>query len=157
MLVPSIPQEPAPVVGADLIGSWSLESYTDTAEGAEAILPLGINPTGLLIYTPGGFMSAQLMRLDRSSLVVGDWSSKSHSDAEKKSENFIGYSGEYQFDEVTATVTHIPSVSFVPTMIGHRLRRQVKLNRDRLTLTVVTSQAEGRSVKSSLCWLKLRR
>ena len=157
MLVSSIPQEPAPVVAADLIGSWSLESYTDTAQGAEAILPLGINPTGLLIYTPGGFMSAQLMRLDRSSIVAGDWNSEFRSDGEKKSENFIGYSGEYKFDEVTATVTHMPSVSFVPTMIGHRLRRQVKLHGSRLTLTVVTPKVGGQSVKSTLCWLKVPR
>jgi hypothetical protein len=157
MLVSPIPQEPAPVVGADLIGSWSLESYKDTAEGAEAILPLGINPTGLLIYTPGGFVSAQLMRFDRSSIVVGDWDSEFRSDGEKKSENFIGYSGEYQFDEVTATVTHIPSVSFVPTMIGQRLRRQVKLHGSRLTLTVVTPKVGGQSVKSTLCWLKVPR
>jgi hypothetical protein len=111
MLVASIPQKPALVVGADLIGSWSLESYTDTVEGAGALLPLGINPTGLLIYTPDGFMSAQLMSLDRSPFDVGDLKSSTQSDYQEKSDGFIGYSGEYQFDEVTATVSHMPRVS----------------------------------------------
>lgn len=158
MLVPSIPQKKtAPVVGADLIGSWSLESFTDTAEGSEVVLPFGINPTGLLIYTPGGFMSAQLMSLDRLSLDVGDWNSKSQGNDEKNSENYIGYSGEYQFDEVTATVSHIPSVSFVPALIGQRLKRRVKLDGHCLTLTVTTPQVRGNSVTSTLCWLKLHR
>jgi len=157
MLVPSIPQKPALVVVADLIGSWRLESYTNTVEGAGAALPLGINPIGLLIYTPDGYMSAQLMSLDRSSPDVGDWNSKSQSDDVEESEDFISYSGEYQFDEVTATVSHIPSVSFVTALIGHRLKRQVKLDGDRLTLTVTTPQVGGNCVKSSLCWLKLHR
>ena len=157
MLVPTVPQKPALVVSADLIGSWSLESYTDTVEGAGAVLPLGINPTGLLIYTPDGFMSAQLMSLDRSPLDVGDLKSSTQSDYQEKSDGFIGYSGEYQFDEVTATVSHIPSVSFVPALIGRRLKRQVKLDGDRLTLTVTTPQVGGNPVKSSLHWLKLHR
>ncbi|AXC16385.1 hypothetical protein ACPOL_7195 (plasmid) [Acidisarcina polymorpha] len=94
-------------------------------------------------------MSDLLMSVRRSSHVVGDWNSNPQSDDEKESENFIGYSGEYQFDEVTATVTHIPSVSFVPALIGQRLKRQVKLDGDRLTLTVVTSKAGGGSVTST--------
>jgi hypothetical protein len=157
MLVPAIPQIPAHVVGADLIGSWSLESYTDTAEGAGAELPFGVNPIGLLIYTPDGFMSAQLMSLSRSPLRANDLNAKTESDSQQKSDAFIGYSGEYFFDEVTATVSHTPSVSFVPALIGQRLQRQVKLDGDRLTLTVTTPQIRGNSIKSSLCWLKLHR
>jgi hypothetical protein len=111
MLVPSIPQKPALIVGADLIGSWSLESYTDTAEGAEVVLPLGVNPTGLLIYTPDGFMSAQLMSLHRSPFSVDDSSATTQNGYQQKSDAFIAYSGEYQFDEVTATVSHMPRVS----------------------------------------------
>jgi hypothetical protein len=157
VIVPSATQNPALVVTADLIGSWSLKSYTDTIEGAETVLPLGLNPTGLLIYTPDGFMSAQLMSLDRSRLGVADWNVKSQSDYREESRGFIGYSGEYQFDEVTATVSHMPSVSFVPSLIGRRLKRQVKLDSDRLTLTVVTPRVGGNSIKSSLCWLRLYR
>src|ERR1700733_11081398 len=152
MLVPSATQNPALVVTADLVGSWSLKSYTDTIEGAETVLPLGLNPTGLLIYTPNGFMSAQLMRLDRWRLGVADWNMKTQSDYQEESRGFIGYSGEYQFDEVTATISHMPSVSFAPSLIGRRLKRQVKLDDDRLTLTVVTPQVGGKSVKSSLGW-----
>jgi hypothetical protein len=157
MLVPSISQTPTHVVGADIIGSWSLESYTDTAEGAEAALPFGVNPIGLLIYTPDGFMSAQLMSVDRSLLKANDSNTKTEIGYQQKSDAFISYSGEYLFDEVTATVSHTPSVSFVPALIGHRLKRQVKLDGERLTLTVTTPQVGGNSVKSSLCWLRLHR
>jgi hypothetical protein len=157
MPVPPATQNLALVVTADLIGAWSLESYTDTLEGAETLHPLGLNPLGLLIYTPDNFMSAQLMSLDPSHLGFGDSDANPKSDYQQKPDGFICYSGEYQFDEVTATVSHMPSVSFVSSLIGQRLKRQVDLEGARLTLTVVTSRVGGESVKTSLCWLKLHR
>jgi hypothetical protein len=143
------------IVSADLVGAWSLESYTDTIEAVEAVHPLGLNPRGLLIYTSNGFMSAQLMSWVPPQLKAGDRNAAMRSESQEKEDSFIGYCGEYEFDEVTATVYHMPSVSFVPSLIGQRLIRQVKLDGDRLTLTLVTSRVEGSSIKSSLCWLRL--
>jgi hypothetical protein len=157
-----IDQSPAveplsPIVTADLLGAWSLESYVDTIDGAETTHPLGLDPKGLLIYTPDEFMSAQLMRTDSSPLELGNANAGTMSDFREKAADFIGYSGMYHFDEHTATVFHMPSVSFAPGLIGRRLKRQVKFDGDRLTLTVVTPRVEGKSVTSILSWLKLHR
>ncbi len=44
-----------------LIGSWSLESYSETdVETGEVTYPMGRNPEGLILYTTDGYMSAQL-------------------------------------------------------------------------------------------------
>jgi len=157
MSIQSAAQNPSSITRVDLMGAWSLESYSDTTEGKETVFPFGPKPIGLLIYTPDGYMSAQLMSLDRSSLDVGDWNGQTQGDFHENARHFIAYSGEYQVDEVTATVSHMPNVSFAPDLIGKQLKRQVKLDGDRLTLTVVTSRVEGNSVKSSLCWLRLHR
>jgi hypothetical protein len=157
MSIQSAAQNPSSIINADLMGAWSLESYSDTTEGKEAVFPFGPKPIGLLIYTPDGYMSAQLMSPDRSLLDVGDWNGQTQSDFHESARHFIAYSGEYQFDELTATVSHMPNVSFAPDLIGKQLKREVKLDGDRLTLTVVTSRVEGNSVKSSLCWLRLHR
>jgi hypothetical protein len=157
MPIQSSTQNLSLIVTADLVGTWSLGSYSDTTEGAEIVLPFGPNPIGLLIYTPYGYMSAQLMSPDHSPLDAGDWNGQTQGDYQENARGFIAYSGEYQFDEATSTVSHMPSVSFVPSLIGQRLKRQVKLDGDRLTLTVVTSRVEGNPVKSSLCWLRLHR
>jgi Lipocalin-like domain len=155
MLGPAATQTPSLIVTTDLVGAWSLESYTDATEGAETVHPLGLNPRGLLIYTPEGFMSVQLMSLGPSPIEGDQWNAGTPSEYHVRASSFIGYSGEYRFDEITATVFHMPSVSFVPILTGERLKRQVKLDGDRLTLTVVTARVEGNSVKSSLCWLRL--
>lgn len=150
-------QQPSPIVTADLVGAWSLDSYVDTIDGAETMHPLGLDPKGLLIYTRDEFMSAQLMRTDSSPLGLGNENEGTMNDYRANADNFIGYSGMFHFDELTATISHMPSVSFVPSLIGQRLKRQVKLDGDRLTLTVVTPRVEGKSVTSILSWLKLHR
>jgi len=156
ILSPAATETPSLIFTADLVGAWSLESYTDTTEGAETVYPLGLNPRGLLIYTTDGFMSAQLMSLGPSSIEGDEGNPGTPSDYQEQANSFIGYSGEYRFDEITATVFHMPSVSFLPILVGEQLKRQVELDGDRLTLTVVTARVDGNSAKSSLCWLRLR-
>jgi hypothetical protein len=73
---------------ARLVGVWRLVSYTDEQEGHEDSFPIGPEPEGFLIYTPDGFVSAQLMKPGRPL-----------------------FRGVYQVDEDSQTVTHIPSVA----------------------------------------------
>ena len=143
-------QPPPRILKADLVGAWSLKSYIDLIDEVETVQPLGVSPRGLLIYTPNGLMSAQLMRWNDSSLDHDD--SNPLSNHQENLRGFIGYSGGYRFDEVTATVYHIPSISFAAGLVGEQLARQVKLDDDILTLTVVTSRIEGKSIKSILSW-----
>src|ERR1700733_1822599 len=152
---PTNSQRARTIVTADLTGAWSLESFTDTVGDGEVEHPLGFNPKGLLIYTAGGSMSALLMRGDSSLSQVAE--NDAGTEVERHSEHggFIGYSGEYHFDEATAIVYHTPSVSFDPRLIGQRLKRKVDLNGDRLTLTVVASWTPSNLTKSTLGWLRI--
>ena len=45
-----------------LLGSWTLVSYTAHAptNPADKVHPMGPNATGIIMYTPDGYMSAQL-------------------------------------------------------------------------------------------------
>jgi len=56
----------------DLIGTWSLESFT--AKGSDGVegLPFGESPQGLLTYTASGHMAAVLMRSGRPKFSSGD-------------------------------------------------------------------------------------
>ena len=48
-------------------------SYTDEQEGSEDSFPFGSEPEGFLIYTRGGFVSAQLMKPGRSLFQSHNW------------------------------------------------------------------------------------
>jgi len=47
---------------SDLIGSWTLISCTLFTENAADRYPVGTKPTGLIIYSPDGMMSAFILR-----------------------------------------------------------------------------------------------
>jgi hypothetical protein len=55
-------------IASALIGVWKLRQYSDVTQGLAPQHPFGLNPDGLLIYTPDGFMSAVLMAPDRPKL-----------------------------------------------------------------------------------------
>jgi hypothetical protein len=56
-----------------LVGVWTLLAYTEEKEGCEDTHPFGPKPVGFLIYTPDGFVSAQLMKPGRSAFRSRDW------------------------------------------------------------------------------------
>lgn len=56
-----------------LVGVWTLLTYTEEKEGCEDTHPFGPKPVGFLIYTPDGFVSAQLMKPGRSPFQSRDW------------------------------------------------------------------------------------
>src|SRR5580704_16329747 len=55
------------------VGVWTLESFTEESDHDEESSPLGEQPLGFLIYTAGGFVSAQLMRAKRELLRSDPW------------------------------------------------------------------------------------
>lgn len=50
---------PETKIGDRLVGGWRLTGYEVTADG-KTEHPLGENPRGAILYTPDGYMSAQL-------------------------------------------------------------------------------------------------
>lgn len=57
-----------------LIGTWKLIAYVEKpVNGSPPTHPMGERPMGIIMYTPDGCMSAQLMRPNRSPFASGDW------------------------------------------------------------------------------------
>ncbi len=49
-----------------LIGAWKLVSYVEEpVDGSAPFYPMGEEPQGIIMYTPDGYMSAQLMHPGR--------------------------------------------------------------------------------------------
>ena len=59
-----------PTYANRLLGVWRLVNYTDEQSGSVDTLPFGPDPQGFLIYTPDGFVSAQLMKTGRDLFAV---------------------------------------------------------------------------------------
>jgi Lipocalin-like domain len=137
-----------------LIGAWTLESYVEKpADGSEPVHPLGEGATGIIMYTPDGYMSAQLMRAGRKPFGSGDWFNGTPEEYQEAASSYIAYSGPFHVDEERQTLTHSMFVSFFPNWTGQTQPRVVELDGDVLRLsTAAPIQSAGRTVMSYLQW-----
>jgi hypothetical protein len=115
-----------------LVGCWRLVGYDVTAvDGGQTARPLGDNPLGTILYTPDGYMSAQLTR-------PGPYEDDQGPDA-----YYIAYSGPYDVDEQARTVAHRVEVSVIPSWLGTTQIRQVQF-REPGALVLSTSEPQLR-------------
>jgi Lipocalin-like domain len=126
-----------PGIRERLVGCWRLAGFSvATAEEAETDRPLGDHPLGTILYTPDGYMSAQLAR------------PQPYDDDDRKPDAYyIAYSGPFDVDEETATVAHHVQVSAIPSWLGTTQIRQVQF---REPDTLVLSEAEPRPGDGSM-------
>jgi len=139
---------------ARLIGAWQLESFSfDPVDGSDAMPPLGPRPTGLLVYTESGFMSAQISGANRPKVASGDWSQAAPREYAALASSYIAYAGPFEVDEDSRSVTHFVDMSLIPFWVGVPQQRLARLDRDHLYLT--TGQPllfNGKLGHASLKW-----
>jgi len=95
-----------------LIGAWRLVSYIESpVDGSPKRVPMGEKAQGIIMYTPDGYMSAQLMTPGRRNFASGDWFKGTPEETAEEASGYIAYSGPFHVDEdrqslmaVTATL-----------------------------------------------------
>ena len=118
-----------------LIGAWQLVSCVETdVETGEILLPMGPHPAGFILYTPDGYMSAQLSSPDRADFASGDMYRGTPEDYVAAGTSYLAYSGPYRVDEARRTVEHGMAVSLFPNWQGQRQVRIAELEDDTLVL-----------------------
>lgn len=118
-----------------VIGAWSLLEYTrENAEG-ERYYPLGKDATGYLLYTPDGYMSAQLMAQGRPKYTLGDLHTGTPDEMSQAAHGYHAYSGRFEVDEENQTVYHHMEMSMIPNRIGQVQDRKIVIEGDKITIT----------------------
>ena len=119
-----------------LIGAWRLVSSVETDVKTGAVdRPLGDKPEGLILYTPDGYMSAQLSAADRPNFESGDMYKGKPEEYVAAGLSYLAYSGPYYVDEANRIVEHEMFVSLFPNWKGQRQARIVKLDEKELHLS----------------------
>lgn len=137
-----------------LIGAWKLVSYVEKpVDGSAPSHPMGEKPKGIIMYTPDGYMSAQLMRPDRRPFASGDWFDGTAEEYREEASGYIAYSGPFQVDEKKQTLTHTMFMSLFPNWTGQTQPRVVKIEGDKLLLSTESPiKSSGKIVMSHLQW-----
>ena len=119
-----------------LIGAWRLVSSVETDIKTGVVdCPLGDKPEGLILYTPDGYMSAQLSAADRPNFESDDMYKGKPQEYVAAGLSYLAYSGPYYVDEANRIVEHEMFVSLFPNWKGQRQARIVKLDEKELHLS----------------------
>jgi hypothetical protein len=137
-----------------LVGTWQLVSYKEIpVDGSEPFEPLGSDPQGLIMYTPDGYMSAQLSRPERPPFASGDWFDGTDEEYRAEASTYIAYTGPFDVDEEDRSLTHSMFISLFPDWVGQTQPRVVSLEGETLTLgTASPIRSKGTLVNSTLVW-----
>jgi hypothetical protein len=137
-----------------LIGAWSLVSYEERpVDGSPSFFPMGATPKGIIMYTPDGFMSAQLSKPDREPFASGDWFKASDAEFRDEATSYIAYTGPFHVDEEKQHLTHSMFISLFPNWIGQTQPRVVRIEGDQLFLSTASPiSSGGKTVNSHLAW-----
>ncbi|WP_166793627.1 lipocalin-like domain-containing protein [Frankia sp. B2] len=145
--------------GPLLVGAWKLVSFIVTdRNGIILSMPMGTQPSGLVIYAADGHMSAHLRDPQRhtSSASVSEFMNSSQVDAESIAMNhpYIGYCGTYCLED--DQVIHHVQVASVPEWIGGNQVRNFALRENVLTLCC-PAKWDGSGIRLPyLTWERIR-
>ncbi|MEV7685350.1 lipocalin-like domain-containing protein [Streptomyces bungoensis] len=138
-----------------LLGAWQLVSYTAAGADEEVIQPLGPTPYGLIIYTPEGYMSAQLGRGDRPPLSSARFEDAPAEERAQAAVGYVAYGGPYEVVD-SSTVEHHVTTSLFPNWIGRSLVREVAFAGSFLRLSAAApTRIWGAERTAVLVWNRL--
>lgn len=147
-----------------LIGAWELVEYSafPSNNPSDKVYPMTKEVTGIIIYTPNGYMSAQLQVPGQPPFLKNDLNGGTREEFAEAGKNYLAYTGPFYLDEsgdVPLLQHHMTNSSF-PNWLGNTQTRLVKITADGddqyLTLgpeseTVVM----GKKQISQLVWRRL--
>lgn len=139
----------------ELVGAWKLVSYVQRpVDGTSDVFPLGERPQGIIMYTPDGYMSAQLMHGDdRPGFASGDLFDGTPEEYVAEASTYIAYTGPFHVDEVQRTLTHTMFISLFPNWTGQTQPRVVDLQGDVLKLSTASPmRSAGKMMNAYLEW-----
>lgn len=137
-----------------VVGTWRLVSASaSTADGRLIDAPFGLNPSGLVTYTPEGRMTTMISHGGRKPLSGNRISSPASERAEAFA-TFFAYAGRYSVSG--DKVTHHVEISSVQNWVNTDMVRVVKFEGDRITLRTPPLSVGGTIQTTDLVWERVK-
>jgi hypothetical protein len=139
-----------------MVGTWTLVSWGTLSGGVEVPVPMSAGATGIITYSPDGYMCVNIMGANRPKFASPDFMGGSVNEKAAAFETFVGYCGRYEVNEQERFVTHTLQTSWYPNWTGSGQKRFVEMSGNRIRLTAPPILAQGEQVVGVLVWERVR-
>ncbi|WP_119067379.1 lipocalin-like domain-containing protein [Rubrobacter indicoceani] len=129
---------------ARFTGAWNLRSMRRFGADGEVSQPYGQNPVGIIMYTPDGYMSANIMRSGRPGFPSDAYGSASPEEQGEALRSYLAYAGPFEVASETKVIHHV-TTSLIPNWTGGDQTRYYAFDDSRRALTLSTHPADDRS------------
>jgi hypothetical protein len=141
-----------PITAGELVGRWTLTTWIAADEAGAVTTPFGEHPQGCLIYTAGGWMSAQLAVANRAELATATALGGAEGERAAAYSSYVAYCGEYWLER--DVVVHRVRMSLYPNWVGREQLRFVELSGDRLVLRTASTPVGGQTQVHRVLWIR---
>lgn len=133
-----------------LQGCWLLKAYQLEQPDGSVIHPMGEQPAGLLVYSPGGHMSVHLSQPGAQPPAAEQLPPGVSPDLALSYACYSSYFGRYSVDSAQQLVTHHLEGASVLAWAGSEFPRRYALEGTRLTLSATAVNEHG--TRAVLIW-----
>lgn len=115
-----------------IVGAWELTDHCAflPEDVRDKVYPMGINPSAILLYTPDGYMSLQILS-PKPDPTKTPSANASDSSATTTDSTYMAYTGRfdlnYEESDGSIQVVHHIEQTNLPGMVGREQRRAVRL------------------------------
>jgi hypothetical protein len=126
---------------ADLVGAWAYHCWRIAYEDGRVTEPFGDGASGLLLYTPDGYMSANIMASAREPFAKPNPRDASLRERASAFDGYFSYAGRWRL--VRGAIVHEVTVALNPGLVGSEQWRTPILQGRRLILAADEPTAKG--------------
>lgn len=138
----------------EFIGSWRLVSSEVRDSDGHVSYPYGQDAVGYIMYAADGYMSAQIMKANRSNFANGGILTGSKEEHAMASESYLAYCGKYEIQ--VNKVIHYIEASLFPNWVGTIQERFFEFKGDRLVLSTPPLVSGGKQGTAHLIWERVK-
>jgi hypothetical protein len=138
-----------------IVGGWSLVRWEIVYDaGARRTQPFGENATGLITYTPDGWMSATIMASGRQPFATANPRDASVEERARAYDSYFSYAGRWRIDG--RRVVHDVSIALNPAMVGTPQVRDARCAGRTLELSALERTRDGGTRLHRLLWKRVK-
>ncbi len=136
------------------VGTWGLVSLELKDAEEQTIYPYGQDAIGYLMYTADRYMSAHIMKANRSHFAAFDISAGTQEEQALAAQSYIAYCGLYEIQD--NKVIHHVQASLFPNWIGGRQERFFEFKSDHLVLSTPPLLVGDKQHTAHLIWKRVK-